>query len=162
MLIQSCCVFRLVVQYRMTVQGVLLLWGTRCHYVWNWKFEWAKWFVCFVCVHVRACFHGCAHVWGVSEVCKNASHKNKKKSHKTMSANEWFLNFTDRLHSTINNVTMRYFTYNWHNTLTVRNKCLKYFVIVFIGMPLFLMDNTCFFKGICVILLVLLWNAWTY
>jgi len=44
-----------------------------------------------------------------------------------MSQNEWFLSLLERLHSTINTLTMQYFTYNWHdyiyNTHSQFNNC---------------------------------------
>ena len=48
------------------------------------------------------------------------SHQNKGKSSSTlMSRNEWFFSLTERLHSTINTLTMSYFIYNWPNTFTI-------------------------------------------
>jgi hypothetical protein len=47
-----------------------------------------------------------------------------------VSANKWFLTLIERLYSKINTVTMKHFTYNWHNTYNARYQFNNCWVLV--------------------------------
>lgn len=59
-----------------------------------------------------------------------------KSSYIIISGNERFFSLTERIKSTINTLSMSYFTYNWHNNYSTRPKFNKYWVGIVYQVPI--------------------------